>query len=92
MKQSAKAASGRSSPPQFSVKPLLDLFLDLPLLDTGRAEAMLGWWPRRTGVEALAELLHGMRHGGSFPTAPLDDDSTGRADELRTTVGGHLGP
>jgi UDP-glucose 4-epimerase len=71
---------------------LLDLFLDLPLLETGRAEAALGWWPRLTSVEALAELLQGMRDGSSFPTAPLGDDSAGRTEELRTSVGGRLGP
>jgi len=70
---------------------LLDLFLGLPLLDTTRAGAELGWTPTRTSEDALGELLHGLRHRESFPTPPLDADPPGRAEELRTGVGQRLG-
>jgi len=69
---------------------LVDLFLGLPLLDPTRAEAVLGWWPRHTSVEALGELVEGMRHGGSFPTAPLGAQS-GADERLGARVGERLG-
>ncbi|OII65021.1 NAD-dependent epimerase [Streptomyces sp. CC53] len=50
---------------------LLDAFLRLPLLDCGRAHAELDWRPRRTGLEALRELLDGLRSGSGLPTPPL---------------------
>jgi len=67
----------------------IDLALAVPLMDTTRARTELGWEPRRTSVEALNELLDGLRDGADFPTPPLSSDTTAplRGRELRTGVG-----
>jgi UDP-glucose 4-epimerase len=67
---------------------LLDLFLDLPLLDTTRAREELDWSPEVDGRAAFDELLEGLRRRRSFPTPPLAPDRPGRVDEFRTGVGG----
>jgi UDP-glucose 4-epimerase len=68
----------------------LDLALQSPLLDAGRATAELGWRPRRSAVEALEELLAGLREGAGADTPPLDPQAGGplRLGEFRTGVGG----
>jgi UDP-glucose 4-epimerase len=66
---------------------LFDLFAGLPLLDPTRARRELGWIPRRSGLEAVAELLEGLRQGGRFPTPPLAGDRPGRWDEIVSGVG-----
>ena len=68
----------------------LDLALQSPLLDAGRARAKLGWRPRRNATEALQELLAGLREGAGAPTPPLDPRAGGplRLGEFRTGVGG----
>lgn len=48
---------------------LLSLLLALPQLDSERARAELGWTPRRSGVEALREMLDG-RAGPPNPSSP----------------------
>lgn len=67
----------------------VDMALAAPLMDTARARNELGWEPRRTAVEALLELLDGMRRGAGAATPPLDPRSSGplRSHELRTGVG-----
>jgi UDP-glucose 4-epimerase len=67
----------------------IDLALAVPLMDTTRARTVLGWEPRRTSVEALNELLDGLRDGADFPTPPLSSATTAplRERELRTGVG-----
>jgi UDP-glucose 4-epimerase len=68
---------------------LLDLALSLPLLDTSRAQADLGWQPQVPGPEALREAMAGMAEGAGDATPPLADDSAaGRVGELATGVGG----
>jgi UDP-glucose 4-epimerase len=57
---------------------LLDLFLQLPELDTTRARDVLGWSPRRSATETVDELLRGMSEGAGAPTAPLAPDDPGR--------------
>ena len=47
------------------------LVFGCPLLDSGRARAELGWMPRVSGHEALAEGLEGMRTTRRAPTAAL---------------------
>jgi UDP-glucose 4-epimerase len=71
----------------------LDLALQSPLLDAGRARAELGWQPSRSATDALQELLAGFRQGAGAPTPPLDPDAGGplRLGELRTGVGGSGG-
>jgi UDP-glucose 4-epimerase len=68
----------------------LDLALQSPLLDAGRARAELGWSPRRSATETLEELLAGFREAAGADTPPLDPDAGGplRLGEFRTGVGG----
>ena len=67
----------------------LDLALRLPLMDAGRARAELGWRPRASAVQAVEELLAGLREGAGADTPPLDPGAGGplRLRELRTGVG-----
>jgi nucleoside-diphosphate-sugar epimerase len=68
----------------------LDLALQSPLMDAGRARAELGWQPRRSATQALEELLAGLREGAGADTPPLDPQAGGplRLGEFRTGVGG----
>jgi UDP-glucose 4-epimerase len=68
----------------------LDLALGVPLMDSGRARAELGWSARTSAGDALLELLEGMREGAGLPTPPLAPDAGGplRVRELLTGVGG----
>ncbi|PRH76089.1 NAD-dependent epimerase [Streptomyces solincola] len=50
---------------------LFDAVLRLPLLDCTRARDQLAWRPERTALDALGEMLHGMRTGAGLDTAPL---------------------
>jgi UDP-glucose 4-epimerase len=66
----------------------LDMALNVPLMSSDRARKELGWEPRHSAVEALEELLHGMREGDGAKTPPLEADSVGaRLDDLKTGVG-----
>src|SRR4051812_20022991 len=67
----------------------LDLGLGVPLMSSDRARTELGWGPRVSSLEALLELLDGMREGAGGPTPPLEDDAGGpaRTDELRSGIG-----
>ncbi len=53
---------------------LLELFLNLPTLQTARARQELGWIPQHSGVDALREMLNGLADGAGFPTPPLKPD------------------
>jgi nucleoside-diphosphate-sugar epimerase len=67
---------------------LLDLFLDLPVMDTSRARSELGWSPAHSAEDALREALIGMAEGRGAPTAPLAPDSLPeRVHEATTGVG-----
>ncbi|MDN3293289.1 NAD-dependent epimerase/dehydratase family protein [Streptomyces ficellus] len=50
---------------------LFDAVLRLPLLDSTRAREELGWNPQRTALEAIGDMLRGMRRGAGMQTAPL---------------------
>jgi UDP-glucose 4-epimerase len=66
----------------------LDMALNVPMMSSDRARAELGWEARRSGVEALEELLEGLREGHGGRTPPLEADSVGgRLDDLKTGVG-----
>jgi UDP-glucose 4-epimerase len=67
----------------------LDLALAAPLLDTKRAREELGWTPMRSGEEAIADVLAGMREGAGLATPPLSPRTSGpaRVRELATGVG-----
>ena len=68
----------------------VDLALGVPLLDTTRARAELGWTPRHDAGEALLDLLEGIRRSAGIDTPPLAPDSGGpaRLRELLTGIGG----
>jgi ferritin-like metal-binding protein YciE/nucleoside-diphosphate-sugar epimerase len=67
----------------------LDMALNVPLMSTARAREDLGWTPRHSSVEAMEELLEGIRRGSGHPTPPLETaGAKGRIDEVRTGVGG----
>lgn len=67
----------------------IDLALGAPMMDTSRAAEQLGWAPAVDSLDALAELLQGIRAGEGFPTPPLDPHAGGpaRVRELATGVG-----
>jgi ferritin-like metal-binding protein YciE/nucleoside-diphosphate-sugar epimerase len=67
----------------------LDMALNVPLMSSARAREELGWEPRHSSVDALEELLVGMRGGHGAETPPLEADSAGgRLEDLKTGVGG----
>jgi len=67
----------------------LDLGLGVPLMSSDRARRELGWEPQVSSLDALLELLDGMREGAGGPTPPLDADAGGpaRAGELASGIG-----
>jgi ferritin-like metal-binding protein YciE/nucleoside-diphosphate-sugar epimerase len=66
----------------------LDMARNVPLMSSKRAREELGWEPRYSGVEALEELVEGMREGHGAETPPLEADSAGaRLEDLKTGVG-----
>jgi len=67
----------------------IDLALGVPAMDTTRARQELGWEPAVTSLDALDELLAGMRHAEGGPTPPLEPTAGGpmRVRELATGVG-----
>jgi UDP-glucose 4-epimerase len=68
----------------------VDMALGVPLMSTERARRELGWSPRRTAIEAVGELMAGMRDGADDRTAPLARSMSGpaRLREFRSGVGG----
>jgi UDP-glucose 4-epimerase len=67
----------------------LDMAMNVPLMSSERAARELGWEPRLTAIEALEELLSGIRRGAGTSTPPLEPaGAAGRLDEVRTGVGG----
>ncbi|HEY3435581.1 MAG TPA: hypothetical protein VGK41_08005, partial [Solirubrobacterales bacterium] len=67
----------------------IDLALGVPMMDTSRAREQLDWEPTRSSLEALDDLLEGMRHAEGAPTPPLETTAGGplRMRELVTGVG-----
>jgi nucleoside-diphosphate-sugar epimerase len=67
----------------------VDMALDVPLMDTSRAQDVLGWSPRRSAGDALLELLDGMRNGSGLPTPTLEPGAGvgARAREVLSGVG-----
>jgi UDP-glucose 4-epimerase len=63
----------------------VDMGLGVPLMDVSRARRELRWEPRHSSLEALADVLDGLRHGDDLPTPPLERRT--RAEELATGVG-----
>lgn len=71
----------------------IDLALGVPMMDTTRAREELGWEPTFTSLEALDELLRGMRNAEGAPTPPLEPTAGGRfrAREIATGIGQRQG-
>lgn len=67
----------------------LDMGMQLPVMDVSRARSELGWAPRHSAQDAIAELLEGLRDRAGMPTPPLDPAAGGplRRHELRTGIG-----
>jgi UDP-glucose 4-epimerase len=67
----------------------IDLALGVPMMDTSRAREQLGWEPKVTSLEALDDLLRGMRNAEGAPTPPLDPSAGGalRFREVATGIG-----
>jgi UDP-glucose 4-epimerase len=67
----------------------IDLALGVPMMDTTRAREELGWEPKVSSLEALGDLLDGMRRAEGGPTPPLQPTAGGpaRAREVATGIG-----
>jgi UDP-glucose 4-epimerase len=67
----------------------VDMALNVPVMDYTRAREELGWRPQHTSLEALRELLEGIREGAGIDTPPLAPATGGpmRIRELLTGVG-----
>jgi len=70
----------------------LDMGLAVPVMDTTRAREQLGWAPRHSATDTLAELLEGMREPAGLDTPPLEPRAGGpaRVRELLSGVGARL--
>ena len=68
---------------------LFDAVLRIPLMDVSRARTELGWSPRHSSVDAMRELLEGLRETAGMRTPPLDPQAGGkmRQREIRTGLG-----
>jgi UDP-glucose 4-epimerase len=69
----------------------LDMGMDVPLLDSGRAREELGWSPRHGAGETLLELLDGLRRSAGFDTPPLARHAGGRLRLREWPPGGARG-
>lgn len=76
----------RLLPPQ---PELFDALMHLPIMDTARARAELGWTPHVNAVDTMREFLSGFRAGAGGDTPPLAADAGGRwrIREFTTGVG-----
>ena len=71
----------------------LDMALAVPVMDTSRAREELQWTPTHLSVDALSELLAGIRQGAGFETPPLQPGNAGplRLRELLSGIGARRG-
>ena len=71
----------------------LDMALAVPVMDTSRAREELQWAPVHSSVDALSELLAGIREGAGFETPPLQPGDGGplRLRELLSGIGARRG-
>lgn len=67
----------------------VDMALRVPLMSTERARSQLGWAPQRSSIEAIGELVAGMREGADDDTPPLARSTSGpaRIRELLSGLG-----
>jgi nucleoside-diphosphate-sugar epimerase len=68
----------------------VDLLLSTPVMDAGRARRELGWSPRWSATDTLADVLAGMREGAGRATGPMHpfEPMADRVDAAATRVGG----
>ncbi|MBB6475397.1 NAD-dependent epimerase/dehydratase family protein [Sphaerisporangium rubeum] len=68
---------------------LVEMALMIPVMDTTRARTELGWTPRHTSLDALSELVTGLREGTGLDSPPLQPDTglRSRLHELTTGIG-----
>jgi len=61
----------------------------VPSMDTTRAREELGWEPTSSSLDALEDLLQGMRNAEGGPTPPLEPTAGGpmRSREVATGIG-----
>ena len=73
---------------------LVDLALSMPLLDATRARDELGWSPRYSSLDAIADFLEGLQEGAGMDTPPLQPWAGGslRRKEIATGVGSKAEP
>jgi len=71
----------------------LDIGLHAPMMDTARIRTQLGWSPKLSAVEALDDLLGGLRDAAGDATPPLaaGQSAPGRAREVATGLGKRSG-
>ena len=71
----------------------VDMGLAVPTMDTTKAREELGWEPRFSSVQALEDLLDGLRNGTGLPTPPLSPATGGplRIGEILQGVGQRSG-
>ncbi|MFC0554122.1 NAD-dependent epimerase/dehydratase family protein [Planotetraspora thailandica] len=69
---------------------LVEMALRIPVMDVTRAWDELGWRPRRTGIDAVRELIEGVHEGAGMATPPLASVARpwNRIRELAGGVGG----
>jgi UDP-glucose 4-epimerase len=67
----------------------LDMAFGVPLMSTERAHRELDWTPRHSAIDAIGELVAGMRDGADDQTPPLARATSGplRMREFLTGVG-----
>jgi UDP-glucose 4-epimerase len=66
----------------------VDMGLAAPIMNTSRAQRELGWVPRFSSIEALRDLLEGLRRGSGDATPVLAPDMPSiRMRELLTGLG-----
>jgi nucleoside-diphosphate-sugar epimerase len=71
----------------------LDLGLGVPLMSTERARRELGWEPQVSSLDALLELIEGIRDSAGGTTPPLAPETGGpaRTRELLSGIGSREG-
>jgi UDP-glucose 4-epimerase len=67
----------------------VDMALGVPLMSSERAREELHWSPQHSSLEAISELISGMRDGAQDQTAPLARATSGpgRLREMLTGLG-----
>ncbi|HEX2240541.1 MAG TPA: NAD-dependent epimerase/dehydratase family protein [Actinomycetota bacterium] len=65
----------------------VDMAMQAPLMDGTRATTELGWKPTRTSIDAVKDLIDGLRESAGLDTPPLDPHAGGRLRHREITSG-----